>query len=569
MKPFVIECEKYSTTLLYKSIGDKSTRCHFKKKFAAENHEKTLKDYGVKNVSDDWSQFHPLEFLSHSTSSFLFDKEDFFESWWDPNVLFEKPKTSTLEDSWRDPDVFLKKPNTSIVEKSSSSEKKSIHVNLSLDITLMNSKHSNPCPVPFISRFNYDDLYRSISYRPGTGWDDSNYVFQVCGENWIRSHLVKKKDNNKSSISRKRSPRAAGVKSLDHDQASDPIIFDLILRNFKQVCIFRPNKRTTGECRLYTDQYVDDLWLSSLRMYGRTTFTPKILKEYPHAAKTLEAYSEGFEVADYLVKLFPISVLENLGNGKWQNIPQEVLLSINSMRQTAYKGIFKSIIPCIPTTNQHLIRLHGTKQFHLVDYIPLLALFEGDKRTLDKTSYVLYACNAQIYFGIGKKLSSEKNLLKSEKEVLSASVFRNDDQQCIIGSFVKMCSSILLPDLQVKMDDWLVQNKYRKEEKAINILLKELNIGHLVKSKDLESSVGNPVSWVLSHSETKQPFLVAIRGIQGKCGHCIGVCDGKIFNATGDSSLNLSAKILEEALGEKVNSIVWCKNFYPYSWCCP
>ncbi len=89
-------------------------------------------------------------------------------------------------------------------------------------------------------------------------------------------------------------------------------------------------------------------------MYGRTTFTPKILKEYPHAANTLKAYSEGFEVADYLVKLFPISVLENLGNGKWQDIPQEVLLSINLMRQTAYEGIFKSIIPCIPTTNQHL-----------------------------------------------------------------------------------------------------------------------------------------------------------------------------------------------------------------------
>ncbi len=130
-----------------------------------------------------------------------------------------------------------------------------------------------------------------------------------------------------------------------------------------------------------------------------------------------------------------------------------------------------------------------------------------------------------------------------------------------------MCSSILLPDLQVEIDSWLAENKY-KEGKAINFLLKELKIGHLVKSKDLESSVGNPVSWVLSHSETKQPFLVAIRGIQGKCGHCIGVYDGKIFDATKDSSINLSAETLEEALGEKVNSIVWCKNFYPYSWCC-
>ncbi len=52
VNPFVIECKKYSTTLLYKSIDGKSTQCHFKK-FAIDNHEKALKDYSVKNISDD------------------------------------------------------------------------------------------------------------------------------------------------------------------------------------------------------------------------------------------------------------------------------------------------------------------------------------------------------------------------------------------------------------------------------------------------------------------------------------------------------------------------------------
>ncbi len=56
------------------------------------------------------------------------------------------------------------------------------------------------------------------------------------------------------------------------------------------------------------------------------------MKEYSNAANTLRAYSQGFEVAEYLVKLFPLSVLENLGNGKWQDIPQEVLDAINKMR---------------------------------------------------------------------------------------------------------------------------------------------------------------------------------------------------------------------------------------------
>ncbi len=46
-----------------------------------------------------------------------------------------------------------------------------------------------------------------------------------------------KKENMKAIIPRKQSPQAAGVKSLEYNQASDLIIFDLILRNFKQVCI--------------------------------------------------------------------------------------------------------------------------------------------------------------------------------------------------------------------------------------------------------------------------------------------------------------------------------------------
>ncbi len=144
-----------------------------------------------------------------------------------------------------------------------------------------------------------------------------------------------KKENKKSSIPRKRSPWAAGVNSLESDQASDPIIFDLILRNFKQVCIFWPNKPITRKCRLYTDQYNEDLWLSSLRIFGWTTFTPRIMKEYLHAANTLRAYFQCFEVADYLVRLFPLSVLESLGNGELQDIRQEVLHAINKMRYSA------------------------------------------------------------------------------------------------------------------------------------------------------------------------------------------------------------------------------------------
>ncbi len=137
-----------------------------------------------------------------------------------------------------------------------------------------------------------------------------------------------------------------------------------------------------------------------------------------------------------------------------------------------------------------------------------------------------------------------------------------------IGFFFKMCLSILHPDLQVKIADYIRQYKERKEVKAINCLLLDLKIGYFVKLINLESSVGNPMSWILSHSERKQPFHVAIRGLHERCSHCIGVCVGEIFDVIAESSTKLSAKTLEETLGEKVNSIVWCKISYPLSWCC-
>ncbi len=131
-----------------------------------------------------------------------------------------------------------------------------------------------------------------------------------------------------------------------------------------------------------------------------------------------------------------------------------------------------------------------------------------------------------------------------------------------------MCSSILLPELQDKIADWIIQNRERKEEKAINCLWLDLKIGYLIKVKDLELSVGNLVFWILSHSERKQPFLVAIRGLYRKCSHCIGVYDGELFDVIDESSTRLSAKTLDVVLGEKVNSMLCCKNCYPLSKCC-
>ncbi len=80
----------------------------------------------------------------------------------------------------------------------------------------------------------------------------------------------------------------------------------------------------------------------------------------------------------------------------------------------------------------------------------------------------------------------------------------------------------------------------------------DLKIGCFLKLKGVESSVGNPVSWIfLIWKSKKQPFLVVVKGIHEKSGHCIGIYDGNIFNEVGKFIMKLSTKNLENSLGEK------------------
>ncbi len=133
---------------------------------------------------------------------------------------------------------------------------------------------------------------------------------------------------------------------------------------------------------------------------------------------------------------------------------------------------------------------------------------------------------------------------------------------CVMGSIVKICSFILLLDLQRQIADWLRQNKEKFEEKDINFLFTHLKMKCLV---ELILSHQWVTHFLWFNLIQKRNSHVAFQGIHRKCGH-IGVNDGNIFDVTGESSMTLSAGTFEEALGEKVNSTVWCKNFYPHSW---
>ena len=67
----------------------------------------------------------------------------------------------------------------------------------------------------------------------------------------------------------------------------------------------------------------------------------------------------------------------------------------------------------------------------------------------------------------------------------------------------------------------------------------------------------------MDHALSEQPFLVAIMGKTNSIGHCVGVVNNTIVDATFKDGLELSLETLDAVLGETVTEILWCKTFYP------
>ncbi len=64
----------------------------------------------------------------------------------------------------------------------------------------------------------------------------------------------------------------------------------------------------------------------------------------------------------------------------------------------------KKVIICIPGH-------HGDNKKKLVTNIPQDSLFALDKQLLDYTSCILFACQEEMYFGIGQRSSENDELL--------------------------------------------------------------------------------------------------------------------------------------------------------------
>ncbi len=79
-------------------------------------------------------------------------------------------------------------------------------------------------------------------------------------------------------------------------------------------------------------------------------------------------------------------------------------------------------------------------------------------------------------------------------------------------------------------------------------MLNDAKCGLLKKEEYVNDDLSNAKNWILSHAYTEQPFLVAIKGKMNSIGHCIGIVQNMIIDATLMDGVELRCKSLDAVL---------------------
>ena len=97
------------------------------------------------------------------------------------------------------------------------------------------------------------------------------------------------------------------------------------------------------------------------------------------------------------------------------------------------------------------------------------------------------------------------------------------------------------------------------------MMLTKHGCGIFVRQRYIHENSTDAKSWIIDHVQSGQPFLVAIKGRFNPIGHCIGIVENMIVDATLSDGVELSDESLDAVLGETVTEIVWCLTYYPSS----
>ncbi len=237
----------------------------------------------------------------------------------------------------------------------------------------------------------------------------------------------------------------AKKKELGYNETydEDPYLQEMVLCSLHTVSFFGCNKSLNPECKQRSIWYQGKLWKSSIRIFGKCSFDIDFLNSHDKIAYYLRRYMSPFEVPDNVINQFPIKEIKSIQNKGWVVIPKDVKSCICQISDKIKGVTICSIMPCIvDNSNVHLLSVHGYNKKTLMTSFPQDSLFGLDKQLLDYTSFISFAC-----FCIGQKSSENDEALNQfQKFPLKCKlVFDNDDRQCILGAFMKMCCDMLLP----------------------------------------------------------------------------------------------------------------------------
>ncbi len=139
-----------------------------------------------------------------------------------------------------------------------------------------------------------------------------------------------------------------------------------------------------------------------MRIYRKCAFSKDFLALHEPISKYLKKYTEPFEAMDCVVKQLSLEFIRTNQNKGWVDIPKNVKSKIDEIADKIKGLTIHTIMPCVIGKQcSHLLSLHGNNKKTLVASIPKYKLFEFERRLMDYTSCVLFACQEEMYFRVG------------------------------------------------------------------------------------------------------------------------------------------------------------------------
>ncbi len=151
-------------------------------------------------------------------------------------------------------------------------------------------------------------------------------------------------------------------------------------------------------------------------------------------------------------------------------------------------------------------KVHGDNTNQLVTNIPWNILFAFDKSLLDYSFCTLFEYQEETYFCfVQRKTDNDEQLNQYRWFPLQCKlVFENNEHQCILGAFMKMCCEVLVPSWQDTLMKFIKNcTRHHTRESEMSKMLEDSRCGLLKKEQYYVDDSSDARSWIMGHAYTK------------------------------------------------------------------